>query len=66
MFLVVEKMPGYYDFLVIQRFTLILIFVARHPFPQNGYILPQVSFSQFSPKILLFSKNLFYNKTSAT
>ncbi len=33
---------------------------------QNGHFLPQMGFSQFSPKILLFSKNLFYYKTSAT
>ncbi len=33
---------------------------------QNGHVLPQIGFSQFSPKILLFSKNLFYNKTFVT
>ncbi len=26
---------------------------------QNGHILPQMEFLQFSPKIMLFSKNLF-------
>ncbi len=31
--------------------------------PQNCHVLPQISFSQFSPKILLFSKSLFRNKT---
>ncbi len=28
---------------------------------QNGHVLPQMSFSQFSPKILLFSKNVLNN-----
>ncbi len=36
------------------------------PSSQNGHVLPQMGFSQFSPKILLFSKNLFYYKTSVT
>ncbi len=35
------------------------------PFPQNGHILPQMAF-RCSPKILLFSKNLFNNKISGT
>ncbi len=34
--------------------------------PQNRHALPQMGFSQFSPKILLFLKKLFYNKTSFT
>ncbi len=33
---------------------------------QKGYALSQMDFSQFSLKIMLFSKNLFYDKTSVT
>ncbi len=36
------------------------------PSPQNGHVLPQMDFPQFPTKILLFSKNLFYNKKSVT
>ncbi len=36
------------------------------PSHQKGHVLPQMGFSQFSPKILLFSKNLFHNKTFIT
>ncbi len=36
------------------------------PSPQNDHALPQMGSSQFSPKILLVSKNFFYNKTSVT
>ncbi len=36
------------------------------PSPQNGHALPQMRTSKFSPKIPLFSKNLFYNKISGT
>ncbi len=34
------------------------------PSLQNGHVLPQMSFSQFFPKILLFSKNVLDNNTS--
>ncbi len=30
---------------------------------QNGQVLPQTGFWEFSPKILLLLKNVFYNKT---
>ncbi len=32
----------------------------------NIHVFSQIRFSQFSPKILLFSKNLFYNKIFVT
>ncbi len=34
--------------------------------PQNGHVLPQMGFCSFLQKIPLFSKNLFYIKTSIT
>ncbi len=36
------------------------------PLPQDGHALPQMGSSQYSPKTLLFSKNLFYKKISVT
>ncbi len=33
---------------------------------QNGHVLTQMVFHRFSPKIPLFSKNLFNNKISCT
>ncbi len=44
---------------------VILIFVARRPLPQNGYILPLMGFSQFSSKIrFFFRKTCFIIKHS--
>ncbi len=42
-------------------------FCLQTPFStQNGQVLPQMGFLEFSPKILLLLKNLLYNKTSVS
>ncbi len=42
-------------------------FCHQTPFsPQNGQVLPQMGFLEFSPKILLLLNILCYNKTSVT
>ncbi len=36
----------------------LLIFVVSRSLPQNDHVLPQMGFSQFSPKILIFFEKL--------